>query len=262
MRKPLRVIVCHGCMSGPVDPKPPRYNLEMRDDGIYERLCSDCGYLTISLDQNFRFEVLAEMGLLSYSERAFNESVVSFAVCLERFFEFAVLVYTIRQGGNSEEFNHLWKRIGRQSERQRGAFELAATRYAQERGEPWPTFPDFDKLSALRNRVAHGGFLISPVECQLYCSEIYTWVRKSQIYLVKHEKEACSNATQHCTKPRYNEATKRLKGKKGGAWTGPIETVISSFYSPMKLLSFDKAVDSAVRNYEHRVSDIGPPIVD
>jgi hypothetical protein len=96
---------------------------DLQDSLLYEVTCK-MGHVSRVVIMNPKFDLLFESGIAALKDGYYREAVSSFAVSLERFYEFSIRVFLkqlIDKIGQSH-FDETWKIISKQSERQLGAF--------------------------------------------------------------------------------------------------------------------------------------------
>src|SRR4030095_600787 len=96
-------------------------SVELRDDSLYKVSCPR-GHVTVTAIQEQKFEVLFDLGAMALLDGYAREAVSSIAASLERFFEYYMLVVSLKHGIAYEHFVRAWNPISRLSERQFGAF--------------------------------------------------------------------------------------------------------------------------------------------
>src|SRR5690242_5124238 len=94
---------------------------DLEENGVYELTCEK-GHLTIYGLQNFRFQLLFEMGLGAILDGYYREAVSAFASAVERFHETYIRIVAESNGTPAAAFDASWKHMRKQSERQLGAF--------------------------------------------------------------------------------------------------------------------------------------------
>src|SRR4051794_31915548 len=118
MRLPIS---CMECFRVDGHPSDLAISVELRDDGLYTATCPK-GHVTVTAVQEHKFEVLFDMGAMALMDGYTREAVSSIAASLERFFEYYMLVISLKYGLKYEQFRKAWNPISRLSERQLGAF--------------------------------------------------------------------------------------------------------------------------------------------
>lgn len=136
-----------------------------------------------------------------------REAVSSIAAWLERFFEYYVLVVSLKHGIAYEHFVRAWNPISRLSERQFGAFLFL---YLIENKKPLEGLisdrkPQFDgrsrgdtpTWSAFRNGVIHNGYIPSTGEVIEYGNLVYQFIYRLIGELKANCAEFIGKATFH-----------------------------------------------------------------
>jgi len=94
---------------------------DLDDDGVLSATCAS-GHHSRFIIQNPKYEILFESGAHALLDGYTNEAVSSFAVALERFFEFYLRIICRKNELEQKHVDHSWGTISKQSERQFGAF--------------------------------------------------------------------------------------------------------------------------------------------
>jgi hypothetical protein len=136
---------------------PAVYN----DSGRYEMICSVGHKRTVILNSH-KFEVLFEVGASAMVDGYFREATTTWAASLERFYEYAISIFLLRQGLSEQQISDVWKEVASQSERQYGAFILLWTSAMGEK----PVMLS-QAMVKFRNDVIHKGKI--PNEQETYC---------------------------------------------------------------------------------------------
>jgi hypothetical protein len=111
--------------------------VEISDDNVLRAKCPS-GHEGAAAMQNPRFELLFESGAYALVDGYTREAASSFAVALERFYEYWVQCTLLDGGASPECVRTFWKEVAKQSERQLGAFLCASTwREADRQGRCW-----------------------------------------------------------------------------------------------------------------------------
>lgn len=121
------------------------------DDNWYQYQCSE-GHASATTVLRDPYEILFEVGIQAICDGHFREAVSSFAVALERFYEYAFRVIAATQGTDQAAVDQTWKLVAAQSERQLGLYAAA---YLAFTGAAAPTLKESNVK--LRNRVVHKG---------------------------------------------------------------------------------------------------------
>jgi hypothetical protein len=109
------------------------------------------------------FELLFDFGCAALLDGHAREAVTSFAVSLERFEEFTCRFLLARRNVSFEGVEGWWKRVAKQSERQKGSF--VALWISEFFREP-PYIPS--QLDELRNKCVHAGRIPPESEAKEY----------------------------------------------------------------------------------------------
>jgi hypothetical protein len=129
------------------------YPAELQDNWLLKVDCCN-GHSSLILLQQQRFEILSEIAVNAIADGYYREGVASFAAALERFYEFSVRVLFATSKERAALVEALWKDIGRQSERQLGAY-MALVAFISSS----PALTLKQKTVELRNDVIHRGKL-------------------------------------------------------------------------------------------------------
>jgi len=141
------------------------YELDIQDKQVYSLYCEH-GHTTSIGMQQAKFELLFELGCNAAADGYFRESITSFTVSLERFYEFFIQTCLFNSGLAETAFENCWKEVSRQSERQLGAY---ISLYTLNTGKT----PQLSKMVDLRNNIVHKGYIPSRDEAIKYGQHIY-----------------------------------------------------------------------------------------
>ena len=177
MRVPIN---CMDCFVLTGTPSAIRALVEFRDDGLYEMTCPE-GHRTFCTLQNFKHEVLFEIGVNAIYDGYYREAVTSFAASLERFYEFAVRLLCIHLGHDADRIAEAWKTVTKQSERQLGAFIFVRLAV---KGKAPNTLPDW--AVTFRNKVVHQGYIPTRDEA-LRFGEVVRELIETEVEVYKDE---------------------------------------------------------------------------
>lgn len=161
--------------------------LDITNNGVYEVTCAN-GHSSIDHIKNEKYELLFDLGLLAVDNGFSREAVSSFAVSLERFYEYCIRIMLISKNVSGDSINNAWKLVSSQSERQVGAFYfqyLSVFNVVPER------FPQ--KQTDFRNSVIHKGYIPSKDEVLRYAKEVYQYIIKHTILLKKELQTSMDN---------------------------------------------------------------------
>jgi hypothetical protein len=123
---------------------------DLREEGVARGKCPR-GHEVNVIIQASRHVILFDSACLALLDGYYREAIGSFAVALERFYEFALRVICAHRGLGHEIVEEAWKLLGT-SEREFGAFTFV---YALLTGKPLPKW----KLADERNAATHKGRL-------------------------------------------------------------------------------------------------------
>ncbi|WP_173811113.1 hypothetical protein [Hymenobacter caeli] len=139
----------------------PTYLRELGNTSLYDMTC-DRGHQQRGWLANHKFEILFESGIKALKDEYYREAVTSFAVALERFYEFSIILLLMDNFFDENQrlrgldvlpkFGKFWSKTLKFSERQLGAF---CSLYISEFGQIPLLFDD----SELRNKVIHAGYI-------------------------------------------------------------------------------------------------------
>jgi len=127
--------------------------VEIEDGAYYETTCLQ-GHKRAFILTARKFEVLFEFGAMALLDGYAREAVSSFAVALERFYEYSVRVLLLHGGTSPAQLEAAWRQVSAQSERQLGAFAIL---YLRDYGRIAPLLPQAQ--IEFRNNVIHKGYL-------------------------------------------------------------------------------------------------------
>ncbi len=124
---------CPTCLGAFLDNPVPTNNailgveimLPLQNSAVYEYSCPNGHFMKVVL-QNPKHELIFDSGISSLRKWYYREAITSFAVALERFYEYSIRVLlgsSVYELGE-ENWAKTWKAISKQSERQIGAFYL------------------------------------------------------------------------------------------------------------------------------------------
>lgn len=129
--------------------------VELNEVGLYFSKCLNNHEKWMVIQEQL-FQVLFDLGALALSDGYTREAVSSFASSLERFYEFIIKLILISDKNDEEVIDVVWKDIGKQSERQLGAYLSIYTH----KFKKVPSIPS-TKWVKFRNEVTHNGMIPS-----------------------------------------------------------------------------------------------------
>ncbi len=168
MRLPLPCIECAETKADPATEMITGIFLfvGMEGDHLFRLSCPE-GHSSIVGLQQPHFEMLYESGSLALIDGYYREAVASFASASERFYEYWLRATLLQVGVPADSVDLTWKQMGKQSERQYGAF---VSLYVRQKGRMPRTIPD--RLVNFRNDIIHKGLFPSEAEARDYGQEV------------------------------------------------------------------------------------------
>lgn len=163
--KKVPYIPTHGYWDDPV--------IEL-DKWPYLEVICDKGHKHRFLLQLELYELLFEQATFCIDDGYYREAIGTYHAALERYLEYAIEILFLNKD-SANEFENLWKRIQRQSERQLGAYYLIWQISFKEN----PIFIDENKIK-LRNKVVHQGHLATKDEAKEYGEYVFNYIREAQ----------------------------------------------------------------------------------
>lgn len=218
--------------------------LDITNNGVYEVTCAN-GHSSIDYIKNEKYELLFDLGLLAVNNGFSREAVSSFAVSLERFYEYCIRVMLISKSVSDDSINKTWKLVSSQSERQVGAFYFQYLSVFNKVPERFPT-----NQTTFRNEVIHKGYIPSKNEVLQYAKEVYQYIIKHIILL---KKELQISMDEHFLR-RKSEINLQYKDNDKVVGWFSIGTTLNN-ETPIKLL------ESSKFDFEmsvHYISDVFP----
>lgn len=137
------------------------------EDGSYYQCTCPRGHSRNVILTTSKFEILFEFGAMALLDGYPREAVSSFAVALERFYEFWVKAHLLHGDVDPQQVDAAWNQVSAQSERQLGAYALL---YLREYGTPAPLLPQSE--TEFRNKVIHKGYIPSRKEVEQYGEQV------------------------------------------------------------------------------------------
>lgn len=190
--------------------------LDLSNDGVYEVVCSN-GHASIDFIYNEKYELIFDLGLLALDNGFSRESVSSFAVSLERFYEYCIRVMMISSGVRNDSVDKAWKLVSSQSERQVGAFYFLFLAVFKEAPDAFP-----QRQAKFRNDVIHKGYIPSKNEVLLYAKEVYQYIIKYTVLL----KKELQSSMDELSIQRKSAVNRQYEGESVGGFS--IGTTLSS----------------------------------
>lgn len=147
------------------------FEVELNDENLYEFVCPK-NHRSLTQLQEQKFEILFDIASLALIDGYTKEAVSSYSSSLERFIEYCILIFSLKNSVTIESFIKTWKQMANQSERQLGAFlilclqEGIANRIEESR-------------STFRNKVIHKGYIPSSKEAIDYGQYIMSFIQNT-----------------------------------------------------------------------------------
>ncbi len=101
--------------------EPSVVKVEPTNEGRFEATCAAGHHFEMSVGYH-DFQILFEIGFNAIHDGYYREAIGSFTASYERFLEFFTGIVVNASGTNVGEFDKAWRQVGKQSERQLGAF--------------------------------------------------------------------------------------------------------------------------------------------
>jgi hypothetical protein len=157
---------------------------ELTDDGFCNATCPN-GHKIVAVIQNPKYELLFDLGGLALIDGYTREAVSSFAVALERFYEFFVRLWFIDKKCEDDIYSEYWKKVANYTERQLGCF---LTAYIAIYGKVPNVLSDND--TGFRNKVIHKGYIPTEKEVFEFGNKVGTIIQQISKEFIEHNKEA------------------------------------------------------------------------
>lgn len=176
---------CTGCRQI-ANPDNIHIELPLSDDLYYEFSCHK-GHPNKVLVQNKKFDLLFESGLYSLLDGYNREAATSFAVSLERFYEYVISIYLAYENQFSFETIENFKKEVKLSERLYGVFCTVYLLKFKKVLEPFNSkflktidikLPFQNDPVTFRNKIIHEGFIPSYDEAINYGIAVSEYVKK------------------------------------------------------------------------------------
>jgi hypothetical protein len=215
----------------------PTFLTNLDDEFVFTTTCPDSHENTFVFN-NYRFQVLFHLGMVSLQEGYYREAIFNFATAVERFYEFFIEVIMTQHGISYDTFNSTWRHVAAQSERQLGAYIFAYLMH-------FKTEPMImkQKQIELRNSVIHKGRLASKIDAEVYGKDVYDYIQGLIIIL----QQECMNTIVDVSN---NYAERLLKNKKN---TGNNTTLKSINFCINHIKKYDSL--ESVKSFDDVLSD-------
>jgi len=228
------------------------YLADVEEDNAYVATCKN-NHTVKALLQHVRYELLYESGIVASLVGFQREAVSSIAAALERFYEFAIEVFTLCSGVDPQMHEAAWKQVKKQSERQFGAFlflHLANFKRPFLAGKAWSTYEDWVKF---RNDIIHQGRFPSRVEAMKYARHVYELIRDAQAALKELDAEAVQKIQlryMHRSHEVFEKKFGSPEKDQDGQYLGPSSTLFPLMLSAARAspTDFDSRLATAKHN--------------
>lgn len=174
MKIPITCLQCEmdAIQQGRMYAKNIHFDMQnVNDTGIYDYVCPN-GHKTVASLQNWKHEILFEMGVNAYLDEYYREAVVNFATALERFYEYSIFIFCYHADISKKEIDKMWKDVSNQSERQIGAYCFLYLQVLKRNPEIFK-----DKVVNFRNKVVHKGYIPSKNEAFEYGKKVAEYIQ-------------------------------------------------------------------------------------
>lgn len=204
MKFPMTCLTCS--VENPGEPASLQL-LSVQDDSRYEVACMR-GHRNVFVIQNPKFDILFEIGAHAILDGYYREAVSSFQASLERCYEFFIRAALKHMSTADDLVTAAWKQVGKQSERQFGAFLIL---FLTEFGRAPPLLSN--KRVEFRNAVIHQGKIPSREQAVDYGQAVFDIVRP----LTRDMKQRYSKAIRSLTAQKMQNSPKPGGQSVGGA---------------------------------------------
>jgi hypothetical protein len=229
------------------------YVADIEEDNAYVEKCRKGHTMKMAL-QNVRYDVLYESGIVATLVGFHREAVSSIAASLERFYEFAIEVFTLRAGVELAAYELAWKHVKKQSERQFGAFLLL---YLVTFKKPFlesKALNMYDDAAKFRNDVIHQGRFPSQTETLAYARYVYELIRDTRSQLKALDADAVQKIELRHTwrghtaiEKKAGPPTKGADGLYRGASSAAFPTMLTTMMSDQSM-EFDARLANSKAN--------------
>jgi hypothetical protein len=217
----LDVVPCLKCREEKTEQQYWVKGAELLNDQTFHLECP-LGHKSVFIFNAPKFELLFDMGASALLDSFGREAVSSFAAAQERFHEFGIKVFLMKQNVSKEQLLTTWKLVANQSERQLGAYYFL---YLLQFNTPPPTRPNRVEF---RNKVIHKGYVPTLAEAINYAEYIYDYIvdtlKALKSSLSKQIDQVCKNDEEEMLKSIPADVAKRSAAAPTMIWLlGPSE---------------------------------------
>ena len=179
------MVPCQQCLresiaSGSI-PETRFYRHDFNDNDTYIVTC-DKGHVSATCHQSTRFEILIDFGLWALVLGLEDAAYLRFYSAFEDFRAFFIRCWLHSQNITQEEIRGVIGKIKR-SEQQKGAFTLLNQLLAKTHPTSVPKQPNVDRLTELRNKISHAGYIPTKDEVTSSCQSIMNYIVDTVIWL-------------------------------------------------------------------------------
>lgn len=138
-----------------------------------------------------RFQILLEIGLNHLAQGQYRDAVISVQAALERYREFYLLSSIVKGGFKYSDFENLLKIIGKQSERQLGAYHAMMMVSKGGVGKDLS-----NTMVSYRNKVVHGGYFPDEKNTIAYCMAVVGIMQEGLSSLLEEDNRSVIKAAE------------------------------------------------------------------
>jgi len=209
-------LICSQCMNEDVSSAKFVALSEINDSNLYEVQCPK-GHESYVVLQQQKFELLFDIGACALLDGYYREAVTSFTSSLERLYEFFIRAALLQTGIAANDIETIWSHLGKQSERQLGAYIAI---YTRECG----TTPALlsRKNVEFRNEVIHRGKIPNRSEAVAYGEAVLSAARPA----LSIAKQRLAKGVEQLVAQHVFVAWSSVRSKSGIA-TGCMPTILS-----------------------------------
>lgn len=147
------------------------FEVELNDENLYEFICPK-NHRSLTQLQEQKFEILFDIASLALIDGYTKEAVSSYSSSLERFIEYCILIFSLKNSVTIESFIKTWKQMANQSERQLGAFLILCLQEGMSNRIE-------ESRSTFRNKVIHKGYIPSSKEAIDYGQYVMSLIQNT-----------------------------------------------------------------------------------
>lgn len=226
---------------------------DIEEDNAYVGKCPRGHSIRMTL-QNVRYELLYESGIVAMLVGFQREAVSSIASALERFYEFAIEVLSMRHGVTIDAHALAWKLVAKSSERQFGAFLFLYLTNLRKPFVSGAALQAYEKQVSFRNDVIHQGRFPSRSDTLGYAKHVFDIISDTRKTLTEFDADAVLQAQLNHMYRGHRLVEKKVgtpqKGSDGfyrGTSTAGISTMLMPHGDGVSR-SFEAALESSRAN--------------